>query len=322
MVLKAAGFVDMPEEEKAVKFLEKLDMQRYGYMTAELMNGVRMGQPYPDTLHKAWDISANWVRSGVTSSTGEKNFHSVFLADERSDVKPKRGKKKIGKTSTSAAVSKKAVSFAEEPVTKAQRPKLRTCYRCGKTGQLKLDCPNNSEEKIHLTSEELGDDDFEDYHEDEWDSAFVTGAVADHRQLSFWPFRFFAWYSEIWSSTFYFLFSLLFNKNKFEEIDNAVLFGAHELLLDNESSVSVFRDNHLLQNVRSSSNPIQMGGIQSDSPRLHVTEQGDFGSFGTVHHSKSAAANILSFAAMVDIGCDVKYSAKKDAFRLTSPDNK
>ena len=299
LVLTAAGFAEIPEEEKAVKFLEKLDMQRYGYMTAELMNGVRKGQPYPDTLHKAWDISSNWVRSGVASSSGDNSFHSVFLADDRNDVKPRGDRKKAKKY---LPVTKKAVDSATDPKNQKVRIDTRSCYGCGKQGHIKRNCPE-AEIKIHFTEGEFDEGD-EGEEEDEWQSAFVAGWVEVEER--WWCWNIFLSIFEACSIIFVWMFS----ERESPELNQTVLFGAHELLLDNEASVSIFKDSALLNNVRNSKKPISMGGIQKGSPSLRVTRQGEFRDFGTVHHNQNAAANILSFAEMVDLGCRVQYSEK------------
>ena len=75
----------------------------------------------------------------------------------------------------------------------------------------------------------------------------------------------------------------MFSNKECTESHRTVLLGAHELLLDNEASVSIFKDSALLNNVRDSKRPINMGGIQIGSPSLRVTRQGEFRDFGTVH---------------------------------------
>jgi hypothetical protein len=89
--------------------------------------------------------------------------------------------------------------------------------------------------------------------------------------------------------------------------NECVLFTEHEILLDNEASVNIFRDKNLLTGVRDAGRKVVLGGIQRSASGVKVTQEGEFSDVGTVYFSDSASANILSFASQIDAGADISY---------------
>lgn len=95
-----------------------------------------------------------------------------------------------------------------------------------------------------------------------------------------------------------------------------VLFARSHVLLDNQASVNVFCDANLLTDIRRSKHGILLNGVQADAEAARVDLEGDFGEVGPVYYSQRATANILSFAAMVDRGADIRYSNSDGRFTL------
>ena len=98
---------------------------------------------------------------------------------------------------------------------------------------------------------------------------------------------------------------------------HACFFTRFEVLLDNEASLNVFENRELLKNVRRSTLPIVLRGVESNSKGVTVELEGDFNEIGTVFMSEKATANILSFAAQVDAGANIQYDQPNDRFTMT-----
>jgi hypothetical protein len=98
-------------------------------------------------------------------------------------------------------------------------------------------------------------------------------------------------------------------------------FRADEVLLDNCSSVCIFRNKNLLTDIHPCQ-VVEVGGVDSEGGEgLRATSSGKFASLAEVYHHPMAAANILSMAQLVDNGAHVSYHpSPRDAFTLVTPD--
>ena len=94
----------------------------------------------------------------------------------------------------------------------------------------------------------------------------------------------------------------------------SVLFSQHDVLLDNEASINVFRSKELLKGIRKARKNVLLGGIQRGATGLRVTQEGDFNDVGTVYFNETTSANILSFASQIDAGADISYDRTRDRF--------
>ena len=95
-----------------------------------------------------------------------------------------------------------------------------------------------------------------------------------------------------------------------------VLFSPSHVLLDNQASVNIFKNPHLLTNIRVADNGILLNGVQQSAAGVRVDQIGDFNEVGPVYFSKEASANILSFAAMEDAGSKIRYDHSRAEFTL------
>ena len=95
-----------------------------------------------------------------------------------------------------------------------------------------------------------------------------------------------------------------------------MLFSKSHFLLDNLASVNVFCNPNLLTDIRKSKRGILLNGVQLEVDAVRVDMEGDFGEVGPVYFSQGATANILSFAAMVDRGADIRYDHAAGRFSL------
>jgi len=92
------------------------------------------------------------------------------------------------------------------------------------------------------------------------------------------------------------------------------------ILCDNESTVDVFNNSIMLQNIRKSHNPIRIKGI--DGNAIDVEEIGDLLGYGTVYYHPQVTENVLSFHNMAKRFKSVMYdNRQQDAFVVTWDDN-
>ena len=85
------------------------------------------------------------------------------------------------------------------------------------------------------------------------------------------------------------------------------------ILLDNQSTVDIFCEASLLDDIHESSDTMT---IQCNAGTITTTTKAQFGTYGTVWYCKSGIANILSFANALNNGCNIHYDADKNTFIL------
>jgi hypothetical protein len=97
-----------------------------------------------------------------------------------------------------------------------------------------------------------------------------------------------------------------------------VILDKYDILLDNQSTISIFSDYDIVSDVSKAIEPITINGI---SGSLEVNQIAYAGSFGTVYFNQDAVANIVSLAAIIDThGRDVlRYDSRNDLFIVNFP---
>jgi hypothetical protein len=88
--------------------------------------------------------------------------------------------------------------------------------------------------------------------------------------------------------------------------------------LDNQADVSIFRDAHLLTDIRPAPAALEIRGIISGGQPLTSTQVGTFRDLCTVFYHADASANIISMAD-VDSTCSIEYCQDEKRFTLVSP---
>jgi hypothetical protein len=86
-----------------------------------------------------------------------------------------------------------------------------------------------------------------------------------------------------------------------------VMFSDTEVLLDNQTGRSVFRNPGLLTDMKKLKKPICIGGVDGSSKGIREDTDGNFENLGRVGICGHAAANILSKAELVDAGHRISY---------------
>lgn len=96
------------------------------------------------------------------------------------------------------------------------------------------------------------------------------------------------------------------------------MFSRDHILHDNQASVNIFSNAYLLTGIRNAANGIVLNGVQADARGVRVDMEGDrdFCDVGVVYYSDEASANILSMAAMVDVGAAITYDQSENRFTL------
>jgi hypothetical protein len=89
--------------------------------------------------------------------------------------------------------------------------------------------------------------------------------------------------------------------------------------LDTQANVSIFKNAHLLTNVRNADQPLEVSGINSAGPDLVATSVGEFRDFGTVWLHPSAAGNILAHYP-ISKNMEVEWDAASTTFTAHAPD--
>ena len=93
-------------------------------------------------------------------------------------------------------------------------------------------------------------------------------------------------------------------------------FTDHDILLDNEASISIFRNSSLLTEIDEASRPIMLQGVQKSAQAIRVSREGTPRELGKVYISEQSSANILSFASLIDAGSNITYDQSNDTFIL------
>ena len=89
------------------------------------------------------------------------------------------------------------------------------------------------------------------------------------------------------------------------------------ILLDNQSTIDVFQNKDMLNNIRKSEFRMD---IHCNAGVASTNMIGDFPGYGTVWYHPRGIANILSLARIVEKGYQVKYdSASDNIFTVNNP---
>lgn len=100
--------------------------------------------------------------------------------------------------------------------------------------------------------------------------------------------------------------------------NEAAMFTREDVLLDSQASVNVFCNADLITNIKPADKDITLQGVDAGAKGISICKEGEFRSLGKVYYSTKTAANILSYAVMVDSGNKISYDQPSDTFTLIS----
>ena len=281
---RAATLPDMTEPALAARFLNRLDPTRHGAMVAYLTNT----RDIPDTLADAWVIASTWKVS-AGRSTSAAAMSSVFMtADEMTSSHKKPDKPrgadnlKAGGGTVPPTAHAAADGGGKQGGKKNKR--VRRCLNCGETGHPYFRCD------IPLKPELAA-------RKAQWEAEHPAVMVAIGEDD---PDDADGHDSVVFMTT------------------DKVLFSATDVLLDNQGGIDIFGNPGLLQDLRATTKPLSVSGIDSTASPIVVNAVGRFGDFGdSIRYSASASANILSQARLQDEGYSIALA--DDEYTVTSP---
>lgn len=290
-----AGFASVGLEapaqpELALRFVKGLDDSRFAQFKIERENWARNGVlDYPATVQAAYEAACTWriQADAATVTTG-----TAFTT-----VQPRKGKKN-GKPAAAAAspasspaavsapsVATPAPASAQSGSASSKKAPPRPCSVCEGNHWIK-DCPivleckkkQSNQKAVHVAIARA--------------SLSVDGDVIKS--------------SVVGDPLSVGLSSAVAN----------VADSKTTIQLDNQASISIFRDVHLLGNVRPVP-PCEVTGIATTDHPIVATEVGEFNGWKDIYACREASANLISFSA-TKAYCSNTYDADHDVF-ISSP---
>jgi hypothetical protein len=284
------------EQIIAQLFLKKLNRTRYGPMLTELDNKLKMyGEDrYPATLVDAYDMALNRkdaryrpeihnrINQSRVSNSDQNGVAFSTTSGSNRDSGPKvKGNPEINNSNTSES---DAGADSHNPGGN----KKGKCYFCKVFGHFKNECPmlkeaakilQKDKKKCLVTFGEVsGVNDDDDSYDVE--NTFTTIGS-----------------SEIIAAV---------KRRLIEDGD---------ILCDNQSSVSIFKDAKLLKNIRPAKSTMRVAGIGGS---MLATQIGTFEGFGDVYYHPGSIANILCYHDIAQ-KFKVEYVREENLFRVSLP---
>lgn len=255
------------EKHLASLFLTKL-APRFSNLRRELKEGFKRGRDeYPTTLTRAYEMAAQHPDARGIQQNRPPMTHDaagvVFVANG-SKGSGKVGQEKGNEPKPSTTTDKNNDNSGDV-----------TCYFCEKKGHIRKDCPKLKEAAKILRNNQKKEG---------------TAAVTTHKYS--WAFTTYKPFQQLMEDSSSDEEQCNHNLPQYEGQDSVQL-EENDVLLDNEASISVFRDASLLHNIRDATVPAEITGVGG---ALMVNKVGDFGTFGEVYYDPRSIANIWCFS--------------------------
>ena len=272
---------DAFERWMAFLLIRNSDQAKYASLVNQLISQYSMGQDqYPKTITAATDVLNHhrWDKKSKPKTANSGNPRSTSNNDDVSTLS----------TST-------ATSFAQS----AGRGRNRVCFCCGREGHIAPDCdnPRPREQWVHpngiqhLQAERVSE---VQSNSEVDDTGSVSSARSGRTGWSGLQVNFFH-SAEVMKETY---------KNS--------------ILLDNGSTLSIFTNPELVENIKNSSQTLAMAtnaGVRISNQEATVPE------FGKVWYDEEAIANIFGLADLIKKGHRITFDSNiENAFIVHLPD--
>lgn len=262
------GMTTPPESYLAVRYLDALDDARYVELKNALRNNASLGiMSYPAQLSTAITAAMQFTSTHVAAVKQTKQ-ENAFVVSTRERSPNRKASTRTRDTQQQPSTQPESRQSREEKTTTNERPAV--CKLCGCSGHYVVKCPHLEECARRVQQGACDKRDVEQAH--------LTMGDEEHEEIVFCV----------------------------TEGTSNVL-GANDVLLDNQATVSVFSNKHLLTDV-CKGRPITIRGIDDRKGRVVVTDTvGRFGPFGVVHFSPHASANVLSLSSLQNTDFDIEF---------------
>ena len=283
--LIAVGEQEVPADQQAVDYIDKLDPVRFGSLQVELHNDLQKGiDTMPANLTAAFKLASNHTILSKQSG-GHEATSNVFAAmkSEKWIPKPPRVDHKQ-KADKPAKIKEDKKKEAAKP-SKAVRKETRNCYICGVAGHLAKDCP---------------DHDGVEEEEEEEEKPKTEKLKPKFKKKAFTAVR---RVEKDWESDDEIVLVSTSAKPTRADLYDMVL-------LDNQATTSIFRNKAYLKNVRRSRNGCDINGIGG---KLNTKQMGNNDIIGRVWYDANAFANVWAWSDARKL-YKISYSHDKDCF--------
>jgi hypothetical protein len=334
---EGAGGATCGALQETLNFLGKLT-SHYEPLTRDMANKAMRGDlnAYPETLDNAIFTVSHWIPAAKDVT------HQAFIADAIAKSRNKPEKQIKEKVTTD---NNQKLRDAKKP---DQRPK---CTHCSKVGHTVETCWHKKKhdqkqyenamaivanyQKKSANSKSDSKQSTADSDEDEWDGVFMTTVLPDTDEDNM-PALVSDSESESDDEDVFKGYRKMTTKkitNTKRADENPVgqnikriqdfFFSAVAsegfnntwIGLDTMSSLDIFKEKNLLDNLKESSRTLKLGGVNSKSECLTITQQGMFDGIEVRYHP-TVACNILSFSNRIKSGDSITFIDSANLFIL------
>ena len=252
---KASGNIVGDDADIAMYFLNKLDPNRYGTLNVHLDNRMLIGHDeYPSNLSDALVLAQNWIVAVPRYDYYGNSANVAFYTTEQKIAK-------VNKFNENKNYERKNNNFTQ----KKHIPNFKKQF-------------DNSEKAAKKTQE------FKGKKSDGSHKCWTCGSP-DHFRSNCPQLK------EVMEEEGVNCIFDITTNNVLATMRQPL--SDMEILLDNQATISIFKNKNLLTNIRSISKPILVNGISG--VQIKVNQVGDYDWYGEVYYSPNVSANVLCY---------------------------